>query len=457
LNEKNYSRSSYYARQAVDFNKYAIDAYELLAVIKRLQNQEEEAVKVLDTIKMIDPLNHFANFERYLWDANDKNKEIFTGNVKNEMPGQTYLELAAWYYNAGQNNDALKVLEHANEDAEILYWKSYLSGKPVNENNLKPGMVFPFRPETAEVLRDIVKTTNSWLPKYHLALLQWSNNNLSAAKELFVQCGDAPTYAPFYAARAKLYKGENERVLADLKKARELDRNEWRHGRALINYYITNKQHDLALTTADAEYKKFPDNYVLGMLYARALMLNKQFENADKLLSKIQVLPNEGATAGRQLYREAKLMLAVENMRTGNCKKALQYISDSKLWPERLGSGKPYEADIDDRLEDWLSYECHTKMKSDKSAKQALDDIISYTSSLKDPRPSVNNLISAWALKKAGREDDAQKLLKDVAAKHPSNKIAQWTLEAYNGNSTRLDVEENESYNILQQWMTVRR
>ena len=84
---------------------------------------------------------------------------------------------------------------------------------------------------------------------------------------------------------------------------------------------------------------------MLGMLYARALILNKKYGEADKLLSKIEVLPNEGATIGRQLYRESKLMLAVENMKSGNCKKALQYIADSKLWPERLGVGKPYDED----------------------------------------------------------------------------------------------------------------
>ena len=64
----------------------------------------------------------------------------------------------------------------------------------------------------------------------------------------------------------------------------------------MINYYLTNNQNDKALTVADAAYRKFPASYVIGMLKARALILNKKYADADKLLSSIEVLPNEGAT-----------------------------------------------------------------------------------------------------------------------------------------------------------------
>ena len=454
LSENNHDRAEYYAKQAIDFNRFAIDAYELLAVIYRAQKKKEDAQKMIDTIGKIDPLNHFARFEKYLWEASADNKNAFTSNIRNEMPGQTYLELASWYYNAAQNADALKVLELADPDAEILYWKAVLGGKDVNIQELKPGLVFPFRPESAEILQKIVAKTDNWLPKYHLALIQWSSNNISEAKRLFDESGNTPAYAPFYAARAKLF-GEGNRVLTDLQKARELDKKEWRHGRALINHYIQQKQYDKALATADLEYKTFPENYMLGMLYARTLILNKKYADADKLLSRIEVLPNEGATIGRQLYREAKLMMAVENMKSGNCKKAQQYIADSKVWPERLGVGKPYDEDIDMRIEDWMSYECFVKTKNEKAARQMLDKIVKYKPAGGEPRPTFNNLITAWALKKLGKESEAVQYLSEIASKNPNNKIARWTLDAYNGNAPKLDAEANESYDILQQLMVL--
>jgi tetratricopeptide (TPR) repeat protein len=455
LKEHNNARTEYYAKQAIDFNKYAVDAYELLAILYRIQNNKDDATKIIDTILKIDPLNHFAGAEKYLWDASAKNQEDFTSAIRNEMPGQTFLELASFYYNAGRNEDALKVLEKATPDAEILYWKAVLSNKPLNEQELKPGLVFPFRPESAEILQQIVPKSDHWLPKYHLALIQWSSNNLPAAKKLFDQCGDTPAYAPFYAARAKLYH-DRDKVLADLQKARELDKKEWRYGRALINYYIEHQQYDKALATADAEYKTFPDNYILGMLYARTLIMNKDYATADKLLSKIEVLPNEGATIGRQLYRETKLMMAVDNMKSGNCKKALQYLEDSRQWPTRLGSGKPYDEDIDSRVEDWMTYQCLVKTNQTAAAKKLLDKIIAYKPGRHEGRPSVNNLVTAWALKKVGKGEEGEKLLKDVADKYPDNKIAKWTLDAYNGNAGKLDGEGNESYEILRELMAMK-
>ncbi|HUQ66198.1 MAG TPA: DUF5107 domain-containing protein, partial [Flavitalea sp.] len=453
LRENNHARAEYYAKQAIDFNRYAIDAYELLAVLYRIENKKEEAANIIDTISKIDPLNHFARFEKYVLDASAKNKDEFTSNIRNEMPGQTFLELASWYYNAGRNEDALKVLELATPDAEILYWKSVLLNKPLNEQELKPGLVFPFRAESAEIIQQVVSKSDHWLPKYHLALIRWSSNNIPEAKKLFGGCGDAPAYAPFYAARAKLYH-DGDKVLSDLQKARELDKKEWRYGRALVNYFIDHKQYDKALATADAEYKNFPENYVLGMLYARTLIMNKQYATADKLLSKIEVLPNEGATMGRQLYRETKLMLAVDNMKSGNCKKALQYLDDSRLWPVRLGSGKPYDEDIDSRIEDWMSYECLVKTNNKAGAHKMLDKIIAYKPDKLEGKPSVNNLVTAWALKKAGKSEEGERLLKDVAAKYPDNPIAHWTLDAYNGKAKNLDVElSNESYEILKELM----
>ena len=95
------------------------------------------------------------------------------------------------------------------------------------------------------------------------------------------------------------------------------------------------------------------------------------------------------------------------------------------------------------------------KTKNTKAAQQTLDKIVSYTGSTAQARPNVNNLVTAWALKKNGRGDEAEKFLKDILAKNPSNKIAQWTLDVYEGKASTLDTESNESYALLQQWMAL--
>ena len=46
-------------------------------------------------------------------------------------------------------------------------------------------------------------------------------------------------------------------------------------------------------------------NYIMGMLYAKTLLLSKNFAAADALLTKLQILPFEGATDGRCLHKLA--------------------------------------------------------------------------------------------------------------------------------------------------------
>ena len=53
------------------------------------------------------------------------------------------------------------------------------------------------------------------------------------------------------------------------------------------------------------------------MLHAKSLLLNGRFAEADGALRALNVLPYEGATEGRSLYREAQLMLAVEHAKAG--------------------------------------------------------------------------------------------------------------------------------------------
>jgi hypothetical protein len=60
-----------------------------------------------------------------------------------------------------------------------------LENKSLNADQLHPDLVFPFRPETAEVLKTLIQKNDHWLLKYHLALIQWSYDNIPQAKQLF--------------------------------------------------------------------------------------------------------------------------------------------------------------------------------------------------------------------------------------------------------------------------------
>lgn len=432
--ENNQTKVIEYANKSLLNNQYNLEGMQLLAVIYRLQNNIVKATEILNKINEIDPLNHFVHFEKFLWDGSESSKQHFISLIQNEMPQQTLLELGIWYHQLNRNEEALKVFSLANPNAELLYWKAYLENKTVDLNSIKSDFSFPFRSESADVLEKLIQTNEQWQLKYHLALIEWNRDNLSKAKELFLQCDAKPADPAFYAARAALMKDNSELVVMDLQQAIKLDKQEWRYPKLLAEHFILQKQYEKALSVVEPFYKAHKDNYIMGILYAKTILLNKKYAEADAILTQLKILPFEGATVGRQLYHEAKLMQAVSNIKVKQYKKALQFIAEAKLWPLNLGVGKPYEEDIDERLEDWLNYQCYTSLGDDGKAMQSLRKIIAFVPKVDNTVMNflpANQLVSAWAIEKTSSAKKAEDWLRNQADLYPSNKIIQWCLKVY--------------------------
>jgi tetratricopeptide (TPR) repeat protein len=186
----------------------------------------------------------------------------------------------------------------------------------------------------------------------------------------------------------------------------------------------------------------------MGMLYSKTLLLNKKYKESDAVLTKLNIIPFEGATEGRELYREAKLMQSVQAMQSKNYKKALQFISESKLWPVNLGSGKPYDEDIDTKLEDWMSYLIYEKTKKSDLAKASLEKI----NKGKNKAPQATQLVTAWAMEKQGQKQEAILWIDQVIQKFPENKIIGWVKAKFLGQADVLEItEKNATVRILEQ------
>ena len=168
------------------------------------------------------------------------------------------------------------------------------------------------------------------------------------------------------------------------------------------------------------------------MWLAKTLLLNGQYKASTDILEKTKVLPYEGATEGRQLYHEAWLMQAVDQVKRGKLRDASASINKSREWPERLGVGKPYDSDIDDRAGLYLEGLVMEKSKRTSDANTKWEKVIAYKSRHED----VNTLFTALALKKLGREDEGERLLLEWTKNHPFNKLAQWCRSTYSGYTT---------------------
>ncbi len=456
LKDKDFEKVISYAAKAIDFNRYNIEALQMQAIAYRYQNNRTDAAQVLKTILSFDPLNHFVRFEKYLWQPSDENKKLFTAMIRDEQPQETYLESAINYYNKGCVDESEKVLQLSPSNPMADYWRAllqYKQGKNFSAvlekaNYSSPAFVFPFRSEDEEVLVWAAKQSSNWKPKYYLALIYKDRNRFHESKQLFNSCGTAPDFAPFYAARAELYNNsEKEKVSSDLKKAIELDNEQWRYYKSLTEYYIDHNQHEKALSVIENFYQSHLQNYFIGMLYAKTLLLNKRYKECDEVLSKINIIPFEGATNGRELYREAKLMLAIKEMQNKNYEKALQFIKDAKIWPENLGVGKPYGGDVDERLEEWMSYLCYQQMNKTKEAQDALQKIIQFKPKIENTVSNflpANHLVTAWAMEKIGKREEALNWLDSQINQYPNNKILVWCKDMFEGKQT-VKADTNDS------------
>jgi predicted Zn-dependent protease len=428
--ERNYVKALDYAAKSLDFNRYNLDAYQVMAVIHRLQKNKMKAEEILDSILSIDPLNHFTKFEKYLWENSDAAKKQFVSFITNELPHETFMELATWYHQLNQDEDAFQVLRLAPETPEGLYWLAFLKRSSGEGDTYfqkataaSPFLSFPFRAETTPILQWAIQKDKGWKPKYYLGLIYWHLNSLDQARDLFQECGSQPDFAPFYAGRANLLdESKGEQKITDLQHAIQLDKEEWRYHKLLAETYIHQKKYDQALLIVEPFYRGHPNDYIMGMLYAKTLLLNKRYKESDAILTKLNIIPFEGATDGRELYREAKLMQAVQEIGNKNYKKALQFISESKLWPLNLGVGKPYDEDIDMKLEDWMSYLIYEKTGKPDMAKASLQKIVKVPGSY----PQATWLVTASAMEKLNQKDEATKWLDQLIQKYPENKILLW-------------------------------
>jgi predicted Zn-dependent protease len=351
-----------FAAKALGAESGNLDALGVAIVAERRRGDGEAHARLLARLETIDPLSHQARLERLLAQRDVALAAKLAAGVRSELPEQVLLDLAAWYVDAGDVAVALRVLEAVRDQPEALYWRAYLSGGDSaassalveRANSLSPRLVFPFRPEIVPALERAAKNSSGWKPRYYLALAYWNAGRTADAERLLDALADQPDYAPFYASRASFPGRTAAAVRRDLQRAAAMDASEWRYGKLLAEQLLASGEAKAAADAARGYAARFPANYILGLTLAKSLLAAGAYREADALLEGLEVLPYEGAGEAHALYRQAKLKLAAEAIAAKEWSTAKELIAAARVWPERLGAGKPYDADTDERLEDSL-------------------------------------------------------------------------------------------------------
>jgi len=311
-----------------------------------------------------------------------ENRELVKKHILNELPHETYLEYALWYFRNGQKTDALRILELAPEKHPVvLLWKGYLHNLTGNEEaasqaldeglKLKPDFAFPFRKETFEPLTWAEALSDDWKIKYYKGLIYLGSGATGNGRDIWESCGQQPDYFPFYFARAALYETNSIQSQIDVARALELAGDDWRAGRNAVRYYLDLPDTMKAEELAGKYYRKYPANFNIAIQYAKVLEINQKYSICIGVLRKIEMLPGEGAGESRTIWRNVNLGYARELMNAGKYRQAIGYIDQAREWPVNLGVGKPYNPD--EKREDELTIECYQKMNDKRGIKMMTD------------------------------------------------------------------------------------
>lgn len=431
--EKDYGRAEEYALKALETDARSVNALEILAAAHRLAGRKAEAGRVLDRLLDLDPLDHLARFERYLLDRNPKDLETCKGLIRSELPHETWLEMAAFYVRLGLVDDATAALRAAPVHPTVLYTLAFLlrDGNPSESaawlekaSELSPNLVFPFREEEIAVFSwALAARPADWKPKYYLALILWGKGRLEETRDLFEMCENSD-FAPFYIARGSFFERDAPvRAAADYKKAIELDAWSWRARHILVAYHLRQGQREEALAAAKRAAADFPAEVPLQVALAETLLAVGQPAEAAAVLDAVAALPYEGASNIYGLYVRAHVGIGIAAMQKADWPSAVEALEMSKLYPEKLGTGAPFNPDT--RMQDYLVALSLDRMgEKDKASalRQAIRDYTLITWDESQPHGYFGGLV----LEKLGRKEDrlkARELLSRAA--RPSAEILE--------------------------------
>jgi tetratricopeptide (TPR) repeat protein len=415
--KKDIARALEYARKACSAGPSNAAAGEVLAVACRLAGRKKEARDLLDKMLESDPLDHLARFELCLLSRKPRDLEAFRSLIRGELPHETYLEIAAFYARLGLVEEAVAVLENGPEHPTVLYWLAYLlrdrdrarSGALLDKASAaSPYFVFPHREESIPVFNWAARMKpEDWKPRYYLGLIYWAKGRLDEAKAELVSCESADFW-PLYISRALLLERTNlEGAETDLRRAVEVGPRSWRTRHALTAFYLRTGQTDLALQAAEDGVAAVPEQGPLRVDLIKALIARGRHEEAAAAIDTLEVLPYEGATEVHGLYVSAHTGLALKNMLEGKWQAALGCFEKARQYPERLGTGRPFEPD--QRLQDYLSAVCLARLGDIAGADRLRQAVLDYTiEHLAERNP--HDYIGRLALERSGRVGEARAL-----------------------------------------------
>jgi len=374
--------------------------WNLKVLVKRKQGDTVSALSIINEQLQRDPLNHISRFEKYMCTGLESDGKEFIDYIRQEMPHETFIELALQYHEWKLDEEALTILSLSPAHPLVHLMQAWLLDNRGNKDksidrlqlalDASPELVFPFRPEMTAMLSWADKIKPDWKWRYYEALIYWQHNRIDEAKKLFLRCGDEPDFVPFYLVKADLFRDNKEDVKNSLEKAYKLDPLFWRTGIRLSRFYASENLPGKALEVAAANYRSHTNSFITGLQFAQMLKINEKYNEALEILQKLEMLPAEGDVNAHTLWRETNILYALEHMKAGKWKRAVISLNQAETWPENLFSGEPYFPD--NRVTQFMRSYCFMKLKIAAENEKSFNYIREYKNPDGRRYPSGNRL-----------------------------------------------------------------
>jgi tetratricopeptide (TPR) repeat protein len=149
----------------------------------------------------------------------------------------------------------------------------------------------------------------------------------------------------------------------------------------------------------------------------------------------------EGERGGRLIYREIKMMLATQALAKGRIKDAEKKVAEAFEWPRRLGVGRPFDDQIDTRLEDWINAIIAIKSTKPADRELHLREVAQSTHRVND----FSTLLQCLAWAQLGEKQKADDLFSKWFLLQRNNSVKDWGERFYKNNCDKevpFDLEE---------------
>jgi len=443
--------ASLFAGRALEGDVANIAALRVMAICARKMNKPRSASDYPERMLTIDPLCHFARYEKYLLNPDAVLLRAFNSSIRTEIRPETYLELALYYRSLNLNSEAISLLEMIPEMPMAYFWLAFLQPEQADvlikkAVSLSADFVFPFRQESEQGLEAALRHLDHWKIRYYLGLLKWSLNKKAEALNLLNSCGNEPDYAPFYLTRAALKAMQGKKadeVRSDYLAALNYDRKEWRTYQELTVSWLTDGDLDKALQYTEKAVQSFPGHFYSKLNYTAVLLYAGEYEKCLHLLAQGKILPNEGGKLGHEIYEKANLFLALKSITQKKFKEALLYIDQARLWPENAGAGEPYNPD--NRTHDFLAGYCYGQMNQKKKAEAYYLKVIAYDAKEnKGYAGDKNRLLAVLANRFTENTGEAETRFVELIAGKEDSEWKDWLESVRNKDAVTRDLIEKK-------------